>query len=66
MKHQILVYGIPKGETERYTEVLLSTQLETHEAIEALKQRAALDGFHSFRVTKFDGSAPDFAKTVNL
>ena len=62
---ETLVYGIPKGETERYMEVLLSTQLETAEAIEALKQRAAKDGFHSFRVTTFDGSAPDFSNVLN-
>ena len=38
MKNETLVYGIPKGETERYTEVLLSTQLETAEAIEAAEE----------------------------
>lgn len=65
MENETLVYGIPAGETERYMEVLLSTQLETAEAIEALKQRAAKDGFHSFRVTTFDGSAPDFSNVLN-
>lgn len=64
MKTLTLVYGLAKGETERYMETLLSTQLETLEAIEALKVRAAKDGFHSFRVTTSKDEKPDFIKAI--
>lgn len=61
---EILVYALPKGETERWTESLLSTQCRSKVEIEALKKRAAADGWHSFRVTTWDGSPPDFSKVI--
>ena len=64
MKTLTLVYGLAKGETERYMEQLLSTKCETKEAIETLKARASKDGFHSFRIATSDGSKPDFSKTI--
>jgi hypothetical protein len=67
MTHQqkeTILYGIPKGETERYTEVLLLTNA-TPEKIAKVKVLAAKDGFHSFRVATVDLSvAPDFAATL--
>jgi hypothetical protein len=61
---ETVLYGIPKGETERYTEYLLLTNA-TPELIEKVKVLAARDGFHSFRVAKIDlSTAPDFGKTV--
>lgn len=61
---ETVLYGIPKGATERYEEVLLLTNA-TAETIERVKVLAAKDGFHSFRVAKIDLSAPpDFTKTV--
>ena len=67
-KHQMetltLVYGIAKGETERYMEQLLSSRCKTLAEIERVKQAAAKDGFHSFRVAISDGLAPDFTKAV--
>ena len=63
MKEMVL-YGLPKGSTERYEEVLLLTNA-TIEKIEKVKQLAARDGFHSFRVATIDLSViPDFAKAV--
>jgi hypothetical protein len=59
-----VLYGIPKGETERYTEALLLTNA-TPEKIERVKVLAAKDGFHSFRVATIDLSIPpDFSKAV--
>lgn len=61
---EIVLYGIPKGKTERYEEVLLLTKA-TEERIAKVKVLAAKDGFHSFRVAKIDLSvAPDFTKTI--
>jgi hypothetical protein len=64
MPTEILLYGIPKDETERYTESLLSTKCKSAQDIERIKQVAAKDGFHSFRVATWDGSAPDFTKVL--
>jgi hypothetical protein len=60
----ILVYGLPRGETERYTESLLSSRCQTAADIERVKTAAAADGWHSFRVAASDGRAPDFARAI--
>lgn len=62
---EILVYGIPKGETERYTENLLATKCRNAADIEKVKAAASKDGWHSFRVTTYNGEAPNFAAAVN-
>lgn len=64
MKAQILVYGLAKGETERYMEDLLASNCQNEADIEKVKAAASADGFHSFRVTTWDGSPPNFAKAV--
>ena len=61
---ETLLYGIPKDETERYTEVLLLSNA-TPSKIKQVKELAAKDGFHSFRVAVIDLSTPpDFTKAV--
>lgn len=66
MPIETVLYGLPKGVTEQYDEVLLLTNA-TQARIEQVKVLAAADGFHSFRVAKIDlGTAPDFGKTVKL
>jgi hypothetical protein len=66
MTNETLLYGIPKGATERYEEVLLLTKA-TPEKIERVKELATRDGFHSFRVAQIDLSTPpDFRKTLNV
>ena len=65
MNKETVLYGIPKGETERYTEVLLLTNA-TPALIEKVKALASADVFHSFRVATIDLSvAPDFRKVIN-
>lgn len=60
---EILVYGIPAGETERYTESLLATKCKDAADVAKVKEAAGRDGFHSFRVAEFDTEAkPDFSK----
>ncbi len=64
MTCETVLYGIPKGATERYEEVLLLTNANP-EKIKKVKVLAARDGFHSFRESKIDLSVvPDFARTV--
>ena len=65
MKKLILVYGLAKGETESYTEVLLAETCKTEAEIEAVKNAASKDGFHSFRVSSWDGSVPNFGNVFN-
>lgn len=61
---ELVLYGLPKGATERYEEVLLLTQA-TPATIERVKILATRDGFHSFRVAEIDLSQPpDFRKAV--
>ena len=60
---EFLLYGVPKGETQRYTETLLATR-PTRAAAEAVIERATVDGFHSFRIATFDGSPPDFTSVT--
>lgn len=63
-KTETLLYGIPKGQTERYMEELLLTNA-TPENIERVKILAGRDGFHSFRVAEVDLSiAPNFLKAI--
>ena len=59
------LYGIRKGETRQYMETLLLAT-ENQEQIEQVKRLAAIEGWHSFRESIYDGGAPDFTKTLNI
>jgi hypothetical protein len=63
---QTLIYGLAAGETERYTEALLSSRCVTKTEVDRVIAAATRDGWHSFRVTgfKLDGKIPDFGATV--
>ena len=60
---EFLLYGLPKGETERYTETLLATRATRKDA-EAVIERAKADGWHGFRIATYDGAPPDFTKVL--
>jgi hypothetical protein len=69
MTKEILIYGLPKGETRDYMEDLLACFPVTDKAaqnVEAVKAAASAQGFHSFRITTYSGEAPNFAKAVNV
>jgi hypothetical protein len=63
---EILIYGLEKGETRDYMETLLATNCKNDSDIAKVKEAASKAGFHSFRVTTYDGSPPNFAKAVNV
>ena len=68
-KMEILIYGLEKGENRDYMETLLANFPKTGNAaqnVERVKAAASAAGFHSFRVTTYDGSAPNFAKAVAI
>lgn len=66
MERQILVYGLSQGETRDYMEQLLATNCRNSSDVELVKAAATAEGWHSIRVTTWDGSAPNFAKAVSL
>jgi hypothetical protein len=67
MTKETLIYALAKGETERYTEDLMYAggKLLTQEQVQMVIDAASKDGWHSFRVTTYDGSAPDFSKVLS-
>lgn len=65
MTNEQVLYGLPAGSTERYEEVLLLTNA-TPAKIDRVKQLAAADGFHSFRVATIQLGKPiNWAATVS-
>lgn len=66
MAIEYILWGLPKGCDDRLDEKVLYTQGKTWQQIEAVKVRAAQDGWHSFRIQTLDlDAAPDFRKAVN-
>ena len=63
---ETLIYGIPAGETERYTEALLCTKASTKENIQKVLTMAKAAGYHSFRITTYNGEKPDFIKALSI
>ncbi len=62
---EFLVYGLARGQTERYMEELLSSRCRNMADVEKVKAAAGADGWHSFRVATFTpGDIPDFGATV--
>lgn len=61
---EILIYGIEQGYTEQWQESLLSTNCKTDGDIQKIISHAKKHGYHSFRVTTYNGEAPDFTGTV--
>lgn len=70
MTKEILIYGLPKGETRDYMEDLLACFPVTDKAaqnVEAVKAAASAQGWHSFRIAGFvPDTKPNFAKAVNV
>lgn len=65
-QQEIVLWGLPKGETDRLHERVLSTQCKTKTDLDAIKTRASKDGWHSFRTSKLDlTKKPDFVKALH-
>lgn len=64
--HELVLWGLPKGKTDRLHEVILSTQCKTQADLNKIKAKATQDGWHGFRVSHLDLSEkPDFVKAIN-
>ena len=55
---EYVLWGLPKGETDRLHEKVPSTQAKTPAQMEDVKKRASAAGWHSFRVQILDLSKP--------
>ena len=66
MKTEILIYGLERGESRDYMETLLASNCRNAADIERVKEAASAAGFHSFRVTTYDGAPPNFAAAVAI
>ena len=68
MKAETVIWGLPKGETRDYMETVLydGGLLLNESQVQQIKDAATKDGFHSFRVWKFEhGQLVDFSQTIN-
>jgi hypothetical protein len=66
---EIIIYGLPKGETRDYMEDILAnfeSSANDQANIEKVKAVASAQGFHSFRVATFNWEKPDFAKAARV
>jgi hypothetical protein len=62
---ELVLWGLPKGSNDRLDEKVLYTQAKSQAELNAIKAKAAKDGWHSFRVQRLDlNEQPDFKKTV--
>ena len=62
-----LVYGLAEGVTEDWREEILSSHCHTQADIQAITDRASMDGWHSFRVAVYDDTvAPNFTNVLNF
>jgi len=66
-QREILIYGLPEGETRPYMEELLYTKAQSvEEAERVIKHIADRFNYHSMRIAFYNGEKPDFSKTVNI
>jgi hypothetical protein len=69
MKTEILIYGLERGESRDYMETLLANFPKTNAAelnVERVKEAASAAGYHSFRVTTYNGEPPNFVAAVAI
>lgn len=63
---ETLIYALNPESTETWQEQLISSRCKNDADVAKVIAAASADGWHSFRVAHYDGSAPNFAATVNL
>jgi len=67
-EERYVLWGVPKGETDRYNEKILLSN-HTLAQCERVKKIAEADGFHDFRISKIDNkplSSSDFTGAINI
>lgn len=69
METEYVLWGLPQGSTDHIDARVLATDnrpLAYAARFEQIKELAARDGWHTFRVQAIDGTLPDFAGTVQI
>lgn len=62
---EYVLWGLPRGSTDAIDEKVLATDTKLGARFDKIKELAAKDGWHSFRVQKLDLSIPpDFTKAI--
>jgi hypothetical protein len=61
MQPETILYGIREGAEDWQEEIITTDPAKLEDA----RNWAEANGFDRFRVWTWDGSAPDFAKTIN-
>lgn len=66
MQTEIIIYGLRPGETREYMEEILYSHAKSiSHANKVMKILSEKHGCTKMRVWTFDGSAPDFTKTLS-
>ena len=63
---ETLIYALAANDRADWQEQLISSRCKNEADVVKVIAAASADGWHSFRVAYYDGSAPNFAATVNL
>jgi hypothetical protein len=66
---EILIYGVPRGESCDCMESLLACfKCGANDAlnIERVKAAASEEGYHSFRLAYYNGEKPNFEKAIQI
>jgi len=66
---EIVIYGLPCGESRDYMEDILANFPATDKAnanIEKVKAAAAAQGWHSFRIAYYNGEPPNFSAAIAI
>jgi hypothetical protein len=63
---ETLIYALSSGDNQSWQEQLISSRCKNDADVAKVIAAATVDGWHSFRVAHYDGSAPNFAATVTM
>lgn len=63
---ETLIYALAANDRADWQEQIISSQCKNEADVQKVIAAASADGWHSFRVAHYDGSAPNFTATVNL
>lgn len=63
---ETLVYALSSSDNMSWQEQLISSRCETEADVKKVIAAASADGWHSFRVSYYNGEKPDFVSALNI
>lgn len=63
---ETLIYALSAGDNQSWQEQLISSRCKTDADVQKVVAAASADGWHSFRVSYYNGEKPDFVSTLNI